>query len=466
MNWTPQQVARLVNGNILSLGDAPNVQHLSTDTRTLGPGELFVPLVGEAFDGHRFVVESEQRGAIGSLVQIGRISEAELKALSKRFLVIQVCDTLHALGNLAAEVRRGFKGPVTAITGSNGKTTTKEMVAGILEQRGSVLKNEGNFNNLVGLPLTLFRMGTEHRFAVLEMGANHFGEIRRLMEIAQPTVGMITNVGSAHLEGFGDLDGVAKAKGEMIDQMSESGTFVVNLDDPRIAGRTRHFRGNLVSFSRTSDADVQLIQSHPSVSGRSELVLRVGRDEIRVHLNAAGEHIEQNALAAAAAAYATGADPDAIRAGLESFQPVRGRSRILTGRDNIRIVDDTYNANPASMSAALKMLARIKGTGRTIAVLGHMAELGPYAETAHRELGGQVADLGIAEAFFVGEYAKSAGQGAVSRQMNPASVHVFESLEALIEELKPLLREDDVVLVKGSRTARMERVVNTLVEGS
>ncbi|MBI4773626.1 MAG: UDP-N-acetylmuramoyl-tripeptide--D-alanyl-D-alanine ligase [Deltaproteobacteria bacterium] len=465
MNWTPQQVARLVNGHIRSLGDSPRVQLLSTDTRTLKPGELFVPLVGDAFDGHRFVVESERRGAIGALVQIGRMSESELQALSKRFLVILVCDTLHALGNLAADVRRGFQGPVVAITGSNGKTTTKEMVAGILEQRGCVLKNEGNFNNLVGLPLTLFRLGTEHRFAVLEMGANNFGEIRRLMEIARPTVGMITNVDSAHLEGFGDLDGVARAKGEMIEQMSDSGAFAVNLDDPRVASKAARFRGRLISFSRTSDADVRLIRSHPTSSGLSELLLRVGRDEIRVRLNAAGEHIEQNALAATAAAYAAGADSEAIRVGLESFRPVRGRSRILTGEGGIRILDDTYNANPASMSAALKMLARVRGKGRAIAVLGHMAELGPHAEAAHRELGAQVADLGVYEAFFVGPYAESAKEGAVSHQMSSTRVHVFESLESLIDELKKLLQEDDVVLVKGSRTARMERVVNTLAEG-
>jgi len=466
MNWTPHQVARLVNGRILSLGNTPRVQHISTDTRTLKPGDLFVPLVGEAFDGHRFVVESERRGAIGALIQIGRISETELQALLKRFLVILVCDTLHALGNLAADVRSGFQGPVVAITGSNGKTTTKEMVAGILEQRGRVLKNEGNFNNLVGLPLTLLRMRAEHNFAVLEMGANNFGEIRRLMEIARPTVGMITNVDSAHLEGFGDLDGVARAKGEMIEQMSGSGTFAVNLDDPRVAGRTAPFHGGLISFSRISDADVQLLQSRPTSSGLSELLLRVDRDEIRVRLNAAGEHMEQNALAAAAAAYAAGADSNAIRVGLESFRPVRGRSRILGVEGNIRIVDDTYNANPASMSAALRMLARIKGEGRAIAVLGHMAELGPHAETAHRELGEQVADLGMNEVFFIGAYAKSARQGAVSHQMNSSHVHVLETLEALIDELKQLLQEDDVVLIKGSRMARMERVVNALVEGN
>ena len=398
-------------------------------------------------------------------MQIERIREDELRSLSKRFLLIRVCDTLHALGNLAAEIRRGFQGPVVAITGSNGKTTTKEMVAGILEQRGDVLKNEGNFNNLVGLPLTLFRVRPEHGFAVLELGANSFGEIRRLMEIARPTVGMITNIGSAHLEGFGDLDGVARAKGEMIEQMSDSDVFAVNLDDPRVVSKATRFRGRLISFSRNSKAEVQLMHSRPTSSGHSELLLRINRNEVQVRLEAAGEHTEQNALAAAAAAYAAGADNTAIRMGLEAFRPVRGRSRILSVEGNIRILDDTYNANPASMLAALKMLARIKGKGRAIAVLGHMAELGTHAETAHRELGAHVADLGVNEAFFIGAYAKLTKEGAVSHQMNSTSVHVYESLETLIDELKKSLRTDDVVLVKGSRMARMERVVDTLAEG-
>ncbi len=477
MNPTLEQICDIVRGRMVAPGSNVEVRGISTDSRTIEPGEVLVALVGDTFDAHGFIPQAFHRGAAGAVVVEERLSASVLEALGPEFGLIGVDDTLIALGDLAAEVRRNFAGPVVGITGSNGKTTTKEMIASILSMRGSVLKSPGNFNNLVGLPLTLFQLKPGTDFLVLEMGANTFGEVRRLARIARPTVGLITNVGPAHLEGFGDLEGVAKAKGELIEELPDSSIFVLNADDPRIVEKAESFKGSKVVYS----ANPEQAGASPQVWVKSGRILEPGgreefwRTRVELHLPAGdievvlrgvGEHLEQDALAAAAAAVAVGVDSEAVKRGLESFVPVGGRNRLLRGRNNVRILDDAYNANPASMRAALSTAAKLRGGGRILAVLGDMAELGEQSESLHRQVGAVLWKLGVDEVFLLGRFAGQLRRGAVEHGMEPGRVHLFESLDELIADLMEAVREEDVVMVKGSRVMGMERVVESLAAGA
>jgi UDP-N-acetylmuramoyl-tripeptide--D-alanyl-D-alanine ligase len=477
LNTTLEQICGIVRGRVVSLGGNPSIRGISTDSRTVEPGEVLVALVGDKFDAHGFLPQAYRRGAAGAVVIEERLSVPVLEALGPEFGLIGVGDTLAALGDLASEVRGSFSGPVVGITGSNGKTTTKEMVASILATRGSVLKSPGNFNNLVGLPLTLFQLKPGTDFLVLEMGANAFGEVRRLTHIAQPTVGLITNVGPAHLEGFGDLDGVAEAKGELIEELSESSTFVLNADDSRIATKAERFKGKKVVFGRKPGSTNLLPQVwlesdrilEPEERGelwRTRVTLHLPDGDVELVLNGVGDHLEQDALAASAVAVAVGVDAEAVQEGLEAFVPVGGRSRLFRGLHGVRILDEAYNANPASMRAALSTAVKLKGDGRVLAALGDMAELGAHSESLHREVGAELGKLGVDEGFLVGAFSEHVRRGAVEQGMEPRMVHRYESLDRLIGELTEVVREKDVVVVKGSRVMGMERVVESLRAGA
>jgi UDP-N-acetylmuramoyl-tripeptide--D-alanyl-D-alanine ligase len=432
---------------------------VSIDTRTLAPGQLFVAIRGPSHDAHGFLDAALARGAAGLVLERGRVLPDGTDAALP---VVEVEDTTRALGALAAGHRAGFRGPVVAITGSNGKTTTKEMCAAILSVAAPCLRTRGNLNNQFGLPLTLLERGPEHRALVVEIGMNHRGEIAPLAAIARPRVAVITNVGTAHLEHLGSREEIAREKGDLVAALGPDGVAVVPAEDPLALAQGRRAPGRVVTFGRSARADVRA-EGVAALGGRGfafELAAPEGRTPVRVA--GLGEHTVLNALAAAAAALAAGARLDDVPAGLAAFRPVGGRMERIALPRNVTLVDDTYNANPQSVEMALRSLAELRGRGRAIAVLGDMAELGAAAAAAHQAVGRLAAGLGLDRLFALGPHAPELAKGALEAGMDPARVHVGRDHDELGAELERTLEGDDWVLVKGSRSMHMERVVEAL----
>src|SRR5690606_3532028 len=403
--------------------------------------------VGERFDGHRFVGDAAAKGAVGAMVSVR--SDAALPQ-------IEVDDTRIALGRMAQAWRASFPIPVVAVTGSSGKTTVKELIAAILSvpaaRRGrSVCVTQGSLNNDIGLPLTLMRLSAEHESAVVELGANHAGEIDYLAKIARPTVGVITNAGAAHLEGFGSLDGVAKAKGELLDHLPAAGAAVLNADDRYVEEwRARCAASRVLTFGFAAGADFT-VEGSPVLDERgARFAMRTPRETIDVTLPLLGRTNVLNALAAAAAAHALGCEPDDIAAGLGRAAPVRGRMHAVAGRGGAVVIDDAYNANPSSARASLDYLATL--SGRRIFVLGDMLELGPDAERLHAEVG-EYAKVRCDALVAIGPLARHAaaayGRGA----------DAFDDAASAVDALVPRLADDVTLLVTGSRAMPPDRVV-------
>jgi UDP-N-acetylmuramoyl-tripeptide--D-alanyl-D-alanine ligase len=429
---------------------------VSTDSRAVAKGELFVALRGERFDGHDFVAAAAGRGVRIFLVDQTWQDAHPLPAGSS---AVVVADTLKALGDLAAWHRRRFKITVVAVTGSNGKTTTKEMLARILTQTGPGLKTEGNLNNLIGLPLTLLRLTGRERWVVLELGMSAFGEIDRLAEIADPDVGIITNAFPAHLETLGSIEGVARAKGELFLRLKPGGWAVYNVDDPLVSKCPTPSNVNRLTFGlRGAEVSSASIKSLGK-KGES-FTLRLPNEEQPVHLAAFGRHNVYNALAAAAAAHALGVPGDVIRLGLQEFTPYDKRFQ-LEEFSGVVLIDDSYNANPASMAAALETLREVREEGRACAVLGDMLELGPGSEAAHRELGRLAAGC-VERLYLLGEQAGQVADGAKSAGFDPEALLVARDHDQISRELLSWVRPGDCVLVKGSRGMRMERVAQAV----
>jgi len=452
MNLDLQKIAQATAGRLTPASARGTVTGISTDSRTLRPGELFVPLRGERFDGHDFLSLAVRRGAAACL------SEDVIAGFPVP--VIQVADTLAALGDLAAACRREFAGPVVAVTGSSGKTTTKEMLAAILSQQSQGLKTEGNFNNLVGLPLTLFRLEAGQRWVVLEMGMSARGEIARLAEIALPDVGIITNVGPAHLETLHGLEGVARAKGELFAALRAGGTAVINADDERVARLPVANGARRLLYGTGADAEVRaeaVSAAGTTVSFR--LLLPTGAWPVT--LQVAGRHNVHNALAAAAAALALGTPAAAIVRGLEAFRPVRGRMEVVRLASGAVLLEDSYNANPLSTQAALTALDEMGGSGRRIAVLGDMLELGAAAAELHRQVGAAAAQC-CDYLFLFGAMAAETAAGARQGGMAAERVMIIDSHDAAAARLRELLQPGDRLLVKGSRGMQMEKVAAVL----
>jgi UDP-N-acetylmuramoyl-tripeptide--D-alanyl-D-alanine ligase len=432
---------------------------VSIDSRTLAAGQLFVAIRGPSHDAHAFLDAALARGAGGLLVERGR----ELPTTPDANLpVVEVEDTTRALGALAAGHRAGFRGPVVAVTGSNGKTTTKEMCAAILAVARPCLKTRGNLNNQFGLPLTLLERDAAHRAIVVEIGMNHRGEIAPLAAIARPSVGVITNVGTAHLEHLGSREEIALEKGDLVAGLDAGGVAVLPAEDPLALAQGARAPGPVVTFGRVAHADVRA-EEVVALGERGfafELAAREGRTRVRVA--GLGEHTVSNALAAAAAALAAGASLGDVCAGLGEFRPVGGRMERLALPRNIILINDTYNANPQSVEVALRSLAELKGRSRGFAVLGDMAELGPDAAAAHAAAGRLAAELGIDFVFALGTHAPALAKGALEGGMDPGRVHVGRDHAETAAEVERWLQGDDWVLVKGSRSMRMERVVESL----
>jgi UDP-N-acetylmuramoyl-tripeptide--D-alanyl-D-alanine ligase len=432
---------------------------VSIDTRSLEPGALFAAIVGPRFDAHDFLAGALAAGAAGLLVARGRALPADLKP---DVPVVAVADTTRALGDLACGHRSGFDGPLVAITGSNGKTSTKEMCAAILSVSAPCLKSVGNLNNEFGLPLTLLRRDASHRSAVVELGMNHRGEIARLAAIARPTIGVITNVGQAHIEHLGSREEIALEKGDLVAALPADGTAVLNADDPRVATQAARTRARVVRFGMGEDADVRPL--HVERSGRRGFAFELATPQgaVAVEISGLAETTLWNALAAAAAALAAGATRADVAAGLAAVRPVNGR---LAPRDlpgGIVLIDDTYNASPQSMELALRLLAERRGAGRGLAVLGSMGELGPGAERAHREAGRLAAELRLDFVFALGEHAEALAEGALAAGMPRSRVRVGRDHDELAARVAEELASGDWVLVKGSRAMHMERVVEAL----
>ena len=420
----------------------------STDTRTLVPGQLFFALRGERVDAHEHLDAALAAGAVAAVVS---------REVASPIPQIRVADTRLALGALAHAWRKRHDLPVIAITGSNGKTTTKEMVASILREEGTTLSTEGNLNNDIGVPLTLFRLGSEHRHAVIEMGANRPNDIAELVAIAEPTVGLVTLCSAAHLAGFGDLAGVARAKGAIYARLGAAGTAIINLDDPfhaqwqATAGTARVLTFGMQDSAAITARNVTVLP----IGQGSSFTLCTGAGEIGITLPLDGVHNVQNALAAAAVASALGLSLATVRAGLAAMKPVKGRLNVKTAPSGMVVIDDTYNANPASLAAAIGLLA--EQPGRRWLLLGDMGELGSDGPRLHFEAGNAARNSGVERLFAVGPLAAEAARGF------GAGATVFETRESAVEAVRRAADPDVVVLVKASRFMRFELAVQALV---
>ena len=421
---------------------------VSTDTRSIRTGDLFIALKGEHFDGARFVAQAMQAGAVAAVVNADSVVENAPCPL------LRVPDTRIALGQLAAHWRAQFDIPLVAITGSNGKTTVKEMLAAILRaatgDEESVLATQGNFNNDIGMPLTLLKLRATHRYAVIEMGMNHAKEIDYLTRIARPDVALVNNAAGAHLQGLGSVEGVARTKGEIFAGLVNGGTAVINADDAYAAlWRTLAGKHRVFDFALEHTAAVKgewMAQEYGGV-----LQARTPAGELRVELKVPGEHNARNALAAATAALALQVPLATVVKALQGFGGVAGRLQRKQALHGATLIDDTYNANPASMRAALEVLAQAKG--KHIFVLGDMGELGEDAARLHREIGIAARELGVGKMFALGTLSEQA-----VREFGAGARH-FADIDELHAALEKELDAQTTVLVKGSRFMKMERVV-------
>jgi UDP-N-acetylmuramoyl-tripeptide--D-alanyl-D-alanine ligase len=437
----------------------PAVIGVSTDTRTMAAGSIFVALHGERFDAHAFLPAAAGAGATAAVVA----SEVAAPAGLARLLV---GDTLVALGALARHHRLRFEVPVVGVSGSNGKTTTREMIAAILAERGPVLRSEGNLNNEVGVPLTLLRLTGEHQAAVIEMGMSHPGEIARLTAMSRPQVGVVTNAAAAHLEGLGSIDGVADAKAELYAGLPEGGVAVVNADDARMLARARASGRRLLTFAvgRQRRGDVVVLEMLAQDATGLRFLLGVGNRELEVTLPLVGAHNAQNAAAACCAAIALGCSDREMVRGLAGVRPVGRRLRLERLPDRLLLVDDCYNANPLSMAAALRTLAELARAegGRALAVLGDMLELGPGEAELHRGVGAEAARLPVARLFGFGPRSRETVTGALATGLPPDRTFQTEDLAALADAVLAAAAPGDVLLVKGSRGMKLERLVEAL----
>ena len=426
---------------------------VSTDSRKIGAGELFVALRGENFDGHQFVTTAKAQGAAAAVVAVDAADS--LAALGLPLLV--VADTRLALGQLATAWRQRFAIPVIAVTGSNGKTTNKEMISSIMRSAfgaDAVLATQGNLNNDIGVPLTLFGLADQHRVAIVEMGMNHPGEIAYLAKIAQPTVALVTNAQRAHLEGMGSLESIAREKGSVFTQLAAGGVAVFNADDVWAdLWRTLSDGHRVRTFSLNGRGDVNGVCHVHGLE--TKVTISSADGQVTFTLAMPGLHNARNAAGAATVALAAGMTLDDVQRGLESFSGIKGRLQQRAGYNGAILLDDTYNANPDSVRAGIDVLAAT--VGKKILVLGDMGEIGEMAGQFHDEIGGYAKSQGIDQLFALGEHSELA-----ARNFGLGGTH-FAKYEELVAELRKAMDAETTVLIKGSRFMRMERVTEAVV---
>ncbi len=472
-------MTRACEGELLRGDPHARVERVCTDSRKVRPGDLFFALAGERFDGHDFLAEVLRLGAAAVVIERGKLARLEAALAqtsaggrgSGEAALIAVEHTRRALGRLAAVYRRDFALPVIAVGGSNGKTTTKELIGAVLSRRGPTLWSEASFNNDIGVPLTLLRIERVHQAAVVEVGTNHPGELAPLVHMAAPSYGVITNIGREHLEFFGDLDTIAREQGALAEALPADGVLFLNGDDPwagQIAGRTRA-RVVRVGLAAHNDWRAKQIRLEARPGGGADgapgfgVVFEVEAPDRRFdgeyRLNLLGRHQALNALLAIAVGAELGLSPEQIRRGLLACAAPKMRLQLFEHR-GVRVLDDAYNANADSMAAALQTLVELPCPGRRVAVLGDMAELGTHSEAAHLEVGRRAAELGVGQVFAVGKMASVIARGA--REAGLVRVMEFEDVESAVAVLKRFVKPGDVVLVKASRVARLERISEAL----
>jgi UDP-N-acetylmuramoyl-tripeptide--D-alanyl-D-alanine ligase len=465
--FTAADLVAATRGSLIQGREEDGFVGVSTDSRTCQTGELFVPLKGERHDGHDYIPKALGRGVRGVLVE-ERIfrRNGHLPHLPQEVTAVAVADTLTALGDLAQAWRRRFTLPVVSLTGSCGKTTAKEMIALILSRFFRVLKNELNLNNLIGLPQTLLQLDGTFEAAVVEMGMNRFGEIRRLTEISQPTVGVLLNVYPAHTEGVGCVEGVARAKGELIQALSREATLVYNADDLRVACQAAAFPGRRLGFGFSPEADLRILDRQSRGQVGQVIQASWQGTGCSITLGVPGAHQALNALAATAVALALGLPLPEATSALAGFTAIQRRSQLQDLPSGVHLLNDCYNANPGSMATALGTLAELKGAGRAAAALGDMLELGAGAVEAHRELGRQAAETGLDFLVIYGNHRGDVAAGAQESGLSGLQVFPVTDKEEGARLLEEFLRPGDWLLVKGSRSMHMEHIVDLLKKGS
>jgi UDP-N-acetylmuramoyl-tripeptide--D-alanyl-D-alanine ligase len=457
------EIVAAIGGSQISGSPDRAAEGLCTDSRAMVPGHLFLALKGERYEGHDFLGEAVRAGAGGLIVEAGR--PVRETGAGRDLAVVTVSSTLAALGDLALWWRKGWGGTLIAITGSNGKSTTKEMAAGMLSLKAKTMKSPGNFNNLIGLPLSILALEPYHELAVLEMGMNAVGEIARLTRIAEPDIGVITNVASAHLEGLGDLEGVAAAKGELLRAMSTRSTAILNGDNDITKRLASTFKGRTVAFGLGRANRVRAEDIRRVGSSTQSFTISIGSERIPATIRLPGIHNVLNALAGAAIAWCLSVPSELIARGLGSFQPLKGRFQILELTGGIRVIDDTYNANPSSLGAALQAIEGLREKGQDLVVgLGEMLELGVEATRYHFEAGKSIGALGTRFLAVLGEHGHEVIEGARKEGMAPAQTFHASDHASMIEAIKANVRQGDIVFLKGSRRVGLDVVVNGLKE--
>ena len=469
---TVEELREVISVCVLAGDPSPSsrrrIRHVSTDSRSISRGDLFVALKGDRFDGHDFVPAVLAKGAVGAIVREdyhlppGKNFWVKSMGRTEPFL-FGVQDPLFAYQQLATHHRSRFEIPVVAVTGSNGKTTTKEMVASVLSQRWCTLKTEGNFNNRIGVPHTLFRLRARHQAAVIEMGVDQQGQTTRLCDIVKPTIGIITNIGPDHLEFFGSMEGSAQAKAELLDLLPANGTAILNADDPYFDYLAARVQCRVISFGLSERADVRAVQLSSDIrKGTGFRLLLPGKSRhTPVMMKVHGAHNVTNALTAAAVGHALNLPGAAIAQGLARFRPAAMRSQIVT-HHGVQIINDCYNANPASMKAALQLLAQWNPARERIAVLGDMLELGRDTEQLHREVGQFLALLNLSRLITCGALGHEIAEGARRAGMPKSAIAELPDAPTAAELVHALVRRGDVVLVKASRGMKMEQIVQVL----
>jgi UDP-N-acetylmuramoyl-tripeptide--D-alanyl-D-alanine ligase len=452
----PLKIAELVlatDGECLNMTGNINIDGICTDSRKIKPGELFIPIIGENFDGHDFIEYAIRAGSVAVL------SDRYLK--NEKIPYIKVKNTTKALLDIAGYYRTKFEIPAIAITGSSGKTTAKDMIAAVLGQSFNVLKNEGNFNNAIGLPGTIFNLNKNHEICVLEMGMNSFGEIRQLAKAVKPDIAVITNIGTAHIEFLKTQQGILKAKLEIIEFFNKNNTLIINGDDELLKSE-RFEKFNVMRFGMDETNDIYAYAIKQTENKGTEFSVKIGDLVEKFFIPMMGIHNVYNGLSAITVGICLGMSLERIKSGLLGFKPPDMRMESIILDNGMTIINDAYNANPESMKAAIKTLHNMICKNRKLLILGDMMELGEYTEKGHYEVGKYAATNGIDALIAIGERSKKITEGAIENGLK--EVYHFENNEKAKDELIDILKPSDTVLVKGSRSVKLEEIVYFLRE--
>ncbi|AGB41708.1 UDP-N-acetylmuramoyl-tripeptide--D-alanyl-D-alanine ligase [Halobacteroides halobius DSM 5150] len=447
------EITKAVAGKLTANVDF-KIDNISTDTRNLKPGSLFIALIGDNFNAHNFIEDAFEKGAKIAIVS----QEVDL---DKPLIVVE--DTTKALQDLASYYRNQFSLPVIAVTGSTGKTTTKDMIAAVVDQKYKTLKSQGNFNNEIGLPLTLFRLNSTHQAVVVEMGMRGLGQIRELAQIAKPNLGVVTNVGVTHIELLGSQAKIAQAKGELIESLEQESIAILNGDDKRVRRMKELTSAQVITYGLAENNQLQAIniESLGSKGVKFNLVDNEAKEDYQFKLPLPGEYNVYNALAAVAVGLELNLNLEEIKIGLENLKLSKMRNQLITTKNNLRIINDAYNANPTSMKAAINTLVEV-ASSRKIAVLGDMLELGKLATKEHQKIGRLIVHQKIDYLFTIGDLAKNIAQGAIKAGMNESKIFSYQDKEEASKQLLQILNAEDTVLVKGSRGMELEEIVDVL----